>query len=39
MAATTRCPATIAVLAIIPVLLFSAPLAADLVAGNSCFSD
>ena len=34
MAATTRCAAYIAALAIIPLLLFSSPLAADLVAGT-----
>ena len=39
MAATKRCAADIAALAIIPSLLFSTPLAADLVVGNSCFVD
>ena len=39
MAATTRSAANIAALAIIPLLLFSTPLAADLVAANSCFLD
>jgi hypothetical protein len=39
MAATTRCAAYIAALAVIPVLLCPTPLVADLVVGNSCFLD
>jgi hypothetical protein len=37
MAAPTRWAAFLAALAIILLLLFSTPLAADLVVGNSCF--
>jgi hypothetical protein len=39
MAATTRRAAYIAALAIVPLLPFSTPLAADLVVRNSCFLD
>ena len=37
MAAPTRWAAFLAALAIIPLLLFSTPLTADLVVGKSCF--
>jgi len=39
MAATKRWAAYVAALAIIPLLLFLTPLAADLAVGNSCFLD